>query len=240
MSPMSKQSESAASECRNAQERCSPLRVSIPEASVLYRHLGYPAQTAPAPQITQRISEIIPNVVEALEPRGVFVICPVSEKTTRTTSLGVYTIQGEVCEYIASADRIAVFVVTVGEAISIRAQDVARDGDAVAAWIVDAFGSWAVEAAADALTTRIRQGLPKSEALTPRYSPGYCGMDISQQRTLFDIVDADSIGVTLLPSLFMTPSKSVSGIIGIGPKERVSENDTPCNRCQRIGCHMRR
>jgi cobalamin-dependent methionine synthase I len=73
-----------------------------------------------------------------------------------------------------------------------------------------------------------------------RYSPGYCGMDLRQQQNLFRLVPAESIGITLLPSQLMQPMKSVSGIVGLGPKELVGGNLSPCDRCPQVGCHMRR
>ena len=69
---------------------------------------------------------------------------------------------------------------------------------------------------------RIRRHLQDEEELTLRYSPGYCGMDIGQQRKLFQLVQADAVGVTLLPSMLMHPLKSISGLVGLAPKEAVS------------------
>jgi len=138
------------------------------------------------------------------------------------------------------ADRVAAFVVTVGEEISKHATRVRLGGDAFAAWAIDAFGSWAAEAAADALMERVHRHLRNEEALTLRYSPGYCGMEMSQQRQLFRLVNARSVGVKLLPSLLMQPLKSISGLVGLGPKEAISSYRSPCDRCPQVGCHMRR
>jgi len=105
---------------------------------------------------------------------------------------------------------------------------------------VDATGSWAVEAAADALMLRIRGHLGDGEELTLRYSPGYCGMEIGQQSRLFELVQADAVGVTLLPSMLMHPLKSISGLVGLASKEAVGLYRSPCVVCGRVGCPMRR
>jgi hypothetical protein len=65
-------------------------------------------------------------------------------------------------------------------------------------------------------------------------------MDLSQQRIIFTLTRSGSIGVSLLPSLLMQPMKSVSGLVGLGPRELVGVNLSPCDRCLQIGCHMRR
>jgi len=38
----------------------------------------------------------------------------------------------------------------------------------------------------------------------------------------------------------MQPLKSISGIVGLGPREVVGIHLSPCERCPQIGCHMRR
>jgi hypothetical protein len=86
----------------------------------------------------------------------------------------------------------------------------------------------------------LRCDLRDGEELTLRYSPGYCGMHISQQRKLFQLVQADVVGVILMPSMLMYPLKSISGLVGLAPKEAVSRYCSPCDHCARLGCHMRR
>lgn len=82
--------------------------------------------------------------------------------------------------------------------------------------------------------------LGPDESFTARYSPGFCGLDLSQQRKLFCLVPAESIGISLLPSLFMHPLKSISGLVGLGPVSVVGVHLSPCERCPLTSCHMRR
>ena len=52
--------------------------------------------------------------------------------------------------------------------------------------------------------------------LTPRFSPGYGDLPLSTQECIFSHLNASkNIGVTLNNSLLMSPSKSVTAIIGI-------------------------
>jgi len=73
-----------------------------------------------------------------------------------------------------------------------------------------------------------------------RYSPGYCGMDLGEQRNLFQLASAEAVGIVLGASLLMEPLKSISGIVGLGPKAEVGIHLSPCERCPLVGCHMRR
>ena len=179
---------------------------------------------------------------EVLRPRGVYAVYSVNARTPRRIEVGGAVIRGEVVRFVGPVDRIAVVVATVGAEISELSERYAREGDSLAAWIADAIGSWAADAAADAVTGRVGAHAGPGEAVTLRYSPGYCGMAITQQRVLFGLVDAEAAGITLLPSMLMRPLKSVSGIVGLGPMAGPGAVApvSPCDACARIGCHMRR
>jgi hypothetical protein len=219
-------------------EVCLDLPVAAIDPIEMNRYLGYPADAVPAPRVAEQIAAIVAGALACIRPRGVYSLYKVAERTAHSLKLGGTTISGNIGEYLNDAGRVAVFAVTVGEEISHLATS--KEGDAFAAWVVDATGSWAVEAAADALMLRMRHYLQDGEELTLRYSPGYCGMEIGEQRKLFQLVQADAVGVTLMPSMLMHPLKSISGLIGLAPKETVSQYRSPCEICPRTGCHMRR
>jgi hypothetical protein len=221
-------------------EICAELPIAPASVDEIYRYLGYPHEVVPAPRMADRIAQVVEEADPWLRPRGAYAIYAVSHRTAHSLKLDDTTISGNIGEFLNEADRVAVFVVTVGKEISHLAESVAKHGNAFSAWVVDAVGSWAAEGAADALMLRVRRHLHPGEDLTLRYSPGYCGMDISQQRKLFQLMQAYAVGVRLMPSLLMHPLKSISGLVGLAPKEAVSRFHSPCDICPLVGCHMRR
>ncbi len=223
-----------------ATEVCANLRLTPPSRTEIYRYLGYTQGAIPGGGVAQRIRSAVEEAQLCLQPRGAFSLYAVTRRRPGSLTFGDAVIFGSVSEFLATADRIAIFVVTVGDGISQLAAQARQRGDVFMEWAVDAFGSWAAEATADALMECIQHHAGPKEALTLRYSPGYCGMDIAQQRTLFAMVEADAIGVKLLPSFLMYPLKSISGMVGLGPKEAVNSQRAPCDHCDRVGCHMRR
>jgi len=223
-----------------ASEVCLELTLAPADPVEIHRYLGYPREAAPAPRVAEQIDQAVTEAWPSLRPRGAYAVYEVAARTAQSLTLAESTISGHIGEYLEQASRVAVFAVTVGEEISQLSQAAAKRGDAFSAWVMDATGSWAAEAAADALMLRIRRHLREGEELTLRYSPGYCGMEIGQQRRLFELVQADAVGVTLLPSMLMIPLKSISGLVGLAPKEAVSRYHSPCDLCARKGCHMRR
>ncbi len=221
-------------------ETCPALIIPAPSAAEIHRALGYPREAAPAPAMAERIARIVAEAVPCLQPRGGYTLYPISSRSAHPLQLESVTITGSIGEYLRDAERVAVFVATVGEEISLHAAAASKNGDAFAAWILDAVGSWAAEAAAEALMLRLKPHLREQQALTLRYSPGYCGMEMTQQRKLFQLLQADAVGVTLLPSLLMHPLKSISGLVGLAPESAIQQYRSPCEICPRTSCHMRR
>ncbi len=76
--------------------------------------------------------------------------------------------------------------------------------------------------------------------LRPRFSPGYGDFDIRYQEPLMRILDcAKSIGLTMTDSFMMTPTKSVTAVIGASPvKERCPI--AGCEACGKKDCEYRR
>ena len=81
------------------------------------------------------------------------------------------------------------------------------------ALIMQAIGAERVEALLDTLTDGLKE---EYEKLRPRFSVGYADAPIEAQRAITERLDtARTVGVFLSESLIMTPSKSVTAIIGI-------------------------
>lgn len=75
--------------------------------------------------------------------------------------------------------------------------------------------------------------------LRPRFSPGYGDVPIALQKDLLNTLDTKrKIGVALTDSMLMTPSKSVSAIIGIG-KDGCIHLDKDCDLCNKKDCEYR-
>jgi len=221
-------------------EVCPTLTIAAPGRSDILRYLGYPAGREPKAGLAERVQAAIAAVLPLLRPRGVFFLYPVENHTAHSLTLSGITIAGNIGEFLSESRRIAAFIVTVGGEIADEAQSASKSGDTFSAWVINAVGSWAAESAADALMLQIRPHLDENEELTLRYSPGYCGMELAQQRNLFRLVEAASVGVRLSPTMLMHPLKSISGLVGLAPKQAVDRHRSPCDLCPRTGCHMRR
>jgi cobalamin-dependent methionine synthase I len=149
--------------------------------------------------------------------------------------------EGQIAGFLQPARRVAAFVVTIGDEIERMAEQRMEQGATLEGYVLHAIGSAAADAASDAMADHILWNhASPDEAVTPPFSPGYCGLGLDQQKALFCIVKADLIGVELLPMMIMRPVKSVSGLIGIGDQQQIASHGIPCNWCRIDDCKMRR
>ena len=80
----------------------------------------------------------------------------------------------------------------------------------------------------------------REKYLRPRFSPGYGDFSLDCQKDIIRALEAEkTVGVTLTDSLLMTPSKSVTAVIGAGRNEFRCELKG-CEVCGKTDCLYRR
>lgn len=215
-----------------------PIRLELRE---VLRMMGY-GGARPHETIRSAAERMLEETRPILHPRGVYRVCEVERMTdTRIDLAGWPSFHGPIAGFLKPSRRVAVCVVTVGNATQELAEQRLKKGDIFAGYALHAIGAAAADAASDAISLHLRDHeAADDEDVTPPFSPGYCGMALEEQKTLFAIVDGGAIGVRLLPTMIMEPVKSVSGLIGIGLSADISERGVPCQWCDLTACKMRR
>ncbi|UCE61181.1 MAG: hypothetical protein JSU63_05410 [Phycisphaerales bacterium] len=144
------------------------------------------------------------------------------------------------------AERLALFVVTLGERICARIDELFRSSDYALACMLDSVASAAADKTAEVLQERYADSRSGSKTENEgravlRYSPGYCGWHISGQRGLFEFLHPEEIGVSLKESFLMQPLKSVSGVLIAGAREihEFEDSYSFCAECATRGCRER-
>ncbi|EKD31769.1 MAG: hypothetical protein ACD_77C00254G0001 [uncultured bacterium] len=101
--------------------------------------------------------------------------------------------------------------------------------------MLDFLASQYADAVADYMSERINEyAIRASMGVSNRYSPGYCGWNVREQKMLFDFFPAKHCGITLTESCLMDPVKSVSGALAIG--KDVIFKEYGCNSCNVKNC----
>lgn len=76
--------------------------------------------------------------------------------------------------------------------------------------------------------------------LRPRFSPGYGDFSIEHQTMIIRMLDASKkIGLAVTDSLMLTPSKSVTAVIGISQTKKIC-TVKGCEACEKTDCEFRR
>jgi hypothetical protein len=207
------------------------------------RYLGARRGSAPARTVNM-IKTFIKRSEELIEPKVLEYDMTVLSSENRKVFLssGMEFKSLKLSRTMSACNKAKVFVATIGEKIEKKINELmAKDKYAEAA-IMDAIASVAVEDTVETFHSNVDLKLKaKSKCTTLRFSPGYCDWDINEQQTLFNMVDASSIGVSLSKNNLMSPRKSISGIFGIGSCDDISCKTTnPCLLCEKKDCIARR
>lgn len=128
--------------------------------------------------------------------------------------------------------QMAVCIGTVGTEVTALHKRYDAEGHPLRAYLCDG----AANVALDRLMLRWRTECLSGHATYP-ICPGCCQWDIAEQRLLFSLVEARSVGVSLSASGLMRPIKSISAVMGISPTERFVSAE--CDVCGRKNCIYR-
>lgn len=130
----------------------------------------------------------------------------------------------------------AFFILTIGPFIEQKIYKYFKKGSCTRAIILNASANELVEKAADYLENIIRCET-NCKTSTPRFSPGYCGWDLSVQPHILKHLKGESLQVTLNKSNFLIPQKTITAVMGLGGNYKRS--NSKCDDCN-FNCEFRR
>lgn len=113
------------------------------------------------------------------------------------------------------------------------------------ALLLDALGTERIEALCDKFFADMRDNeTSRGNALTKRFSPGYGDLALEHQKDICKLLDSHKlIGVSLNESLLMSPSKSVTAVMGVkkaaSKKPIYQECFHKCEGCKKTDCEFR-
>ena len=107
--------------------------------------------------------------------------------------------------------------------------------------IMQAIGTEKIESLCDTFCDDLKNDLLVSgKTVTSRYSAGYGDLSLEFQRDIFAALDCPrKIGVMLGENLIMSPSKSVTAIVGIKNALHSEEHGASCESCGKKDCEYR-
>ena len=217
-----------------------PLRVDRDE---VLRFQGYKkGLDVPDAAVLALFDEALGLGESLIEPRVVY-------RTVKVTAQGADLLEAggqslhipEIGRLWGSLEEIGAGICTIGAPLERRVRELWEERELPLAVMLDSVGSAAVETLAEYTNNLLCQmAIPAGVKVTNRISPGYAGWDTAEQSALFALCPGKPIGVVLNESCVMTPGKSISFLVGVGPNARVDHYFTQCRRCWMRDCAYRR
>lgn len=221
---------------------------SVDRAEVL-RYLGYSGQPM-TPELDARIDGVVDRCLAIAQPAGVWRIfevvsrgeTPDGRPAVRLAGTSLELVGESMREHMAGAAAVGVMAATAGMGVERELRRLALT-DHVEQVIFDAAGTTTVERAADACEASLVAAAAERGLHTNfRFSPGYGDMPLETQPVLLDALDARRrLGISLSKTLLMTPTKSVTAVVGMfaEPQESGHEREL-CDDCAcRDFCRLR-
>lgn len=188
------------------------------------------------------IEDIFVEATEKADVKGGYFITDdfrFCDKNTISVEGHVFNTKQIINKQIKGATRIAVFACTAGPALELWSKELLYGEDPVKGYMINTLASLTVDAGMDVIQNDLEEDMKRNQlALSNRFSPGYCGWPLSDNQILFSLLPPGFCGIQLNDSSFMTPVKSVSGIIGIG--KEVRQEGYPCDYCSKTDCVYRK
>jgi hypothetical protein len=154
--------------------------------------------------------------------------------TTETEGV-IFSTGKVVFSQMQKAIRLAFFAGTAGQRVTERCRELNRLDESVYSYALDVMGSLVAGKSVDRMMDDLEADVSHSGCyISESYSPGYCDWDVSEQQKLFTFFPPGFLRITLSSSSLMSPVKSVSGIIGIGPE--MKRNGYQCHLCTDTSC----
>lgn len=212
-----------------------------PEINILeaLRYLGVSGE--PVEELLSETREIAEELQKRVSPKYTYRVYDLSREGGDVL-LGVsgVRLQGESSRtMLESCEKAVLLACTIGEGFEamLRREQARNMARAVS---LDACGSAYVEAGCDMAEREIRERLP-GWYLTDRFSPGYGDISLEVQSSIFAALELPKrLGIHLTESLLMTPSKSVTAIIGLS-KQPQRARIRGCAYCSmRESCEIRK
>jgi len=212
-----------------------------PELPELLGHLTGKGETID--QHTLDVTKkLISDCRKVMEPKGGYVVLdaiPVQNPGEITIPGLSFQTGKTIVKMVKGSELFVFFVATAGPGPEKMAKTLMEEAQYLEAYITDLIASTLAEATAQYVHDHIKETwAAKGLKISNRYSPGYCGWKVDEQQKLFSLFPEGSCGITLSSSSLMSPIKSVSAFVGVGPD--VSFRDYTCELCSMKDCTFRK
>lgn len=217
-----------------------------PDRNEVLKNQCIPPDIEPSKKTEILFKRAMDLFLETSHPKGIVSEISIPEFEVVYSGEGLNEKKTPLDEIFGKADNLALFVLTIGDIVSQKIDELFKVNEFALGSMLDSVASAGIDKAADSIENLFFNLLSKRGKISPsagilRYSPGYCGWHMSGQKKLFEFLNPEDINITLLSSYLMKPLKSISGVIVVGEKEIHNFRDSYpfCSQCKTHFCRYR-
>lgn len=209
------------------------------------RYLGYGRDQGDL-QTLKLVEECWQELEQTAARRSCFREYPLAFSDSGQLDLGCFQTKSlALSKNLKGCQAVVLFAATLGVQTDILIRRYSRL-EMSRAVVLQAAAAAMLEDYCDQVNEEIRQEYEKKGlSLRPRFSPGYGDFPLECQPALLGALEAGKrVGITLTDSLLMSPSKSVTAVIGVSPAEGGATEGLcvgkGCGFCGKRDCAYRR
>ena len=223
-----------------------PLASVVPSEDAVLRAMGVPGGEDQGPRVGQLVARALDELRGRAEPRAIVAEIEARQFASVHEGDGDNDTPSPLSGIFPLAEALMLFAVTLGAPLSDRVSALFDGGELALAATLDAAASEGTELAGvhlDGVVLAAARADGRAGAATKilRYSPGYCGWNLTGQRALFAALGPEEIGIRLTESCLMEPAKSISGVMVAGPPgiHDFEDDFDFCSQCRTHDCRRR-
>jgi len=210
------------------------------DAKELFSFMGYEADGVPS-HLSGALQEIYSKAADLCELQAVirYADFAIPEKGKIQLDQTIFDCGGIITKQLRPAEKAALFLCTIGPQVENWVKELMSNNDYMVGYLADHLASFMVDAAIDVVQDDLEKVAGQTGfSISNRFSPGYCGWHVSQQKAFFEFFPTHNCGISLSDSCLMMPIKSVSGVIGIG--KNIKRAPYTCSLCDHENCVYRK
>ena len=207
------------------------------DLSDILKEIGY-GKVVPEEKVVAVARSLLMEVASFVKPSCTFVLCD-GKIVENSIVFDHYNlgIGKTIAKLLNGSECFCVFAATAGTLFQHFQDEVKAKDDILQTFILDILGSCIAERAGDIMEKLLEKEIA-NDRHTHRFSPGYCGWPLTDQKQIFELLGGSPSGIILSETCLMSPVKSISGVIGIG--KEVNEKQYGCNFCELETCYKRK
>jgi 5-methyltetrahydrofolate--homocysteine methyltransferase len=156
--------------------------------------------------------------IHLITPRILFVtskITNIDHALMRIDLAGNISFKGKgIYKLLRGSEGVIAYCFTLGPALDEEISKMQKSS-IYEAFILDAIASTIISGIQDLFIKEVENfSEAKNMTITKRFSPGYAGWELQEQRALYELLGPEAIGVVLTEDYVLLPTKSVTGLYG--------------------------